>query len=488
MRKRNTLFIRLAVVICLMTTLFVTGVFTVNAKTTLAPYEITWYYLGGSVQRDNALIEEAVNKYLKGKINATVKLICLDWGSYEQKMRAMIAAGEPFDICYTASWWNNYIQNSIDGAFLPLNKLMDKYAPKTKKLLGPDFLKASQIGGQNYAIPCNKEKGRNMGFIYNKTLADKYRFDMSKVKSYADIEPMLKTIKENEPSDIVPLEDYCPPTQFVPWNASNIEEVGTLLPDGKFYNQYATPEFKAAYAIARKFYLAGYFRKDAATAKDKEVEVKQGKFFAYGMNLKPGYAAELTTVDKQYGFQRAQVDFGEIYMTNTETMGSMQAISRTSKNPERAMMFLELFNTDKYLNNLINFGIEGKHYTKISANVIRPIADSGYNLGMGWMFGNQFLNYMQETESSTKWADFEAYNKKAKPTADLGFIFDPTEVKSEMGSCNNAIKQYHNVLKCGAVDPEQYLPEFINKLKDAGADRIVAEKQRQYNAWKAKKK
>ena len=49
----------------------------------------------------------------------------------------------------------------------------------------------------------------------------------------------------------------------------------------------------------------------------------------------------------------------------------MQAISRTSKNPEIAMKFLEMFNTDKYLNNLINFGIEGTHYVKVADNVIK---------------------------------------------------------------------------------------------------------------------
>ncbi|MGE5551741.1 MAG: ABC transporter substrate-binding protein [Bacteroidota bacterium] len=484
MRQRSKLVIRLALAACLVATLLQVGVVTAATKSKLPPYEIVWYYLGPGVQRDNALIEAEVNKYLKDKINATVKLNCLDWGSYEQKMRAMIAAGEPFDICFTASWWNNYVQYSLNGAFLPLNDLLTKYAPKTKKILGKDFLAASQINGKNYGIPCNKEKGRDVGFVYNKTLADKYHFDMSKVKSYADIEPMLKTIKENEPAEIVPLENYCPPTQFISWNVSNIEEVGTLLPDGKYYIQYATPEFKAAYALARKFYLAGYFKKDAATAKDKEVEVKQGKFFAYGMNLKPGYAAETNSNNKAYGFETAQVSCTKVYMTNTETMGSLQAISRTSKNPERAMMFLELVNSDRYLNNLINYGIEGKHYTKVSENVIRKIPESGYNPAMNWMFGNQMLNYLRETESPTKWKDFEAYNKKAIPAPDLGFIFDPVNVKAEIAACDNVIKQYHPVLRCGAVDPEQILPEFISKLKAAGAEKVVAEKQRQYDAWK----
>ncbi len=487
MMRRSKLVIRLAMALCLVAIMFQVGIVTAAAKSKLAPYEIVWYYLGPGVQRDNALIEDEVNKYIKDKINATVKLNCLDWGSYEQKMRAMIAAGEPFDICFTASWWNNYILNSYNGAFVPLNDLMTKYAPKTKRLLGPTVLKSCEIEGKLYGIPCNKEMGRDVGFVYNKTLADKYKFDMSKVKSFADIEPMLKVIRDSEPN-VVPLEDYCPPTQFISWNVSNIKEIGTCLPDGKFHNQYATKEFKDAYALIRRFYLAGYEKKDVATAKDKEVDVRQGKFFAYGMNLKPGYAAETNANNKAYGFEAAQVSCTKIYVTNTETMGSLQAISRTSKDPARAMMFLELFNTDKYLNNLINYGIEGKHYSNISKDFIKKIPESGYNPAMNWMFGNQMLNYLREGESPDKWKEFAAFNRKAIPAPDLGFTFDPTNVKSEIAACNSVIDQYHKVLRCGAVDPDQYLSEFLSKLEASGADKVVAEKQKQFNAWKASKK
>ena len=54
------------------------------------------------------------------------------------------------------------------------------------------------------------------------------------------------------------------------------------------------------------------------------------------------------------------------------------AVSRTCQNPEVVMQFMELFNTDKYLHNLIVYGIEGKNYTKIDDNTIDPIRGSGY--------------------------------------------------------------------------------------------------------------
>jgi len=449
----------------------------------LEPYEISWYFMGPGEQKDAGEIEKAVNEYLKDKINATIKFYSLDWGTYEAKMKAMIAAGETFDIAFTATWFNNYVENARKKAFVPLNDLLDKYAPKTKELLGDKFLKGSQIDGVNYAIPANKEKARNYGYLYNKNIAEKYGFDMSTVKQWSDLEPMLQVIKEKE-TGIVPIIRG-KTINDIEWNAANVDEVGLMLPDGKYYNQYETSEFKEAYDLARKFYQAGFYRKDVAVQKDTEQVISSGKFFINAVNLKPGYADEQNVKNKQNGFEVVQIDITKPVVTNSETMGSLQAISSTSKNPERAMMFLELFNTDPYLNNLINFGIEGKHYKKISDQVIEPIADSGYNMGMTWMFGNQFINYLLPTEDPNKWQMFEDYNNAAVPALDLGFIFNSEPVKSEIAATNNVIKQYKEVLDYGAVDPASQLPKFIDKLKAAGSDKIVAEKQKQFDEWKA---
>lgn len=101
----------------------------------LAPVELTWYFVGNQQQEDTALVEEAVNKYIaeNTKLNCTIKLQCYDWGTYNDRITQMIAAGETFDICFTANWSNNYYTQSAKGAFVPLNDLMDKYAPKQKK-------------------------------------------------------------------------------------------------------------------------------------------------------------------------------------------------------------------------------------------------------------------------------------------------------------------------------------------------------------------
>jgi putative aldouronate transport system substrate-binding protein len=103
------------------------------------------------------------------------------------------------------------------------------------------------------------------------------------------------------------------------------------------------------------------------------------------------------------------------------------------------------------------------------------------------MFGNQFLNYVWNTEDPDKWAKFKEFNQNAKVSPALGFVFDSEPVKAEVGAIANVIKQYQRALETGSVDIEKVLPEYEEKLKAAGLDKVVAEKQKQFDAFLASK-
>ena len=120
-------------------------------------YEINWY-TQGTTQSDTPSVEAKINEYLKDKINATVKLHILDSSQYAQKVGTMINAGEYFDLAFCASYLLDYKANAANGAFLALDDMLDEYMPKTKELLGEDFIDAAKINGKLYALPVNKEK------------------------------------------------------------------------------------------------------------------------------------------------------------------------------------------------------------------------------------------------------------------------------------------------------------------------------------------
>jgi putative aldouronate transport system substrate-binding protein len=150
------------------------------------------------------------------------------------------------------------------------------------------------------------------------------------------------------------------------------------------------------------------------------------------------------------------------------------------------MMFINLLHTDKEINNMLNFGIEGVHYTRNGETITATENTKNYNPGSAWMFGNQFLNYVWDTEDPEKWNKFREFNENANASPALGFVFDSEPVKAEVGAMANVIRQYQRAVETGSVDIDQVLPEYMNALKAAGLDKVIAEKQKQFDAFLGK--
>ncbi|SFT08447.1 carbohydrate ABC transporter substrate-binding protein, CUT1 family [Paenibacillus sp. BC26] len=457
----------------------------------LAPYKLKMVVPGGAVPKDLALVNEEISKYLKDKINASFELDVIDWGSWQDKVNLKFASSEQFDLLQTMNW-DNFGTKIQQGNIIDLTELIDKNAPDLKTVINPALLEGSKVNGRNYGIPINKELASQAGVMLRKDLVDKYKIDITQIKKVEDLEPIYQMIKEKE-SGVVPL--YLNKDTSVDWiyNPMNFEDLGDSSPgsvvrganDFKVVSSIETPQVKAELDLARKWFLAGYVNKDAATAADISGALKAGKAFSYVQQLKPGKDAEDSLAN---GVEFVQVELTKPIVRTADTTGSMTSISRTSKDPDRAMMFLNLLYTDKYLVNLLAFGIEGKHFVKKSDNVIDfpegvDAATSGYVLNGAWMFGNQFNDYLWANENPNKWDNFLKFNESAEKSSVLGFVFNPEPVKNEIAAFNNAKKEFEPALFTGTVDPNEFLPKYINKLKSIGVDKIIAEKQKQLDEW-----
>ena len=77
----------------------------------------------------------------------------------------------------------------------------------------------------------------------------------------------------------------------------------------------------------------------------------------------------------------------------------------------------------------------------------------------------------------------EEFNRTAQKSIAFGFRFDPAPVAAKVEACRVAQSTYRNGLVQGQLDPETYLPEFLDALEDAGIDEVISEKQRQLDEW-----
>ncbi len=464
----------------------------------LKPYELNAYFLAPQC-KDLALVQEEVNKILKEKINATIKLNYLWWDSYQQKQQLLVASGEKIDIMFSPSWWgyNDYVAKK---AWLPLDELLEKYGKDIKANINPAYLKAPIVNGKLYAIPTAKDMYGTGGFIFNKALLDKYGFDVNTITKPEDVEPWFKIIKEKEPGITPLLSAQGDHNQYLQqdWqvNVGTVDvPVGYQKTDGdvKIGNLMETDTAKRIFKLSHSWYLKGYINKDVATLKDSTPQKKSGKVFAWTEQLKPGKAEEM---EAQFGYDLVQADAWkgiQYYTTTPDLTNSQLVIPNTSGDPERAMMFINLMFSDKNLKNLLSWGIENKHYKKIGDNQI-DFADgvtadnSGYyGLAQWAMGGSQFLDYLWASESPDKWEKMQAFNETAKPMKIVGWTYDSTNVKAEMAALAPIGQNQGRPLSCGIVDYDTYYPKVKASLEKAGIQKVIDDCQKSVDAFVAGK-
>ena len=460
------------------------------------PYEINWY-MRGMAQSDISSVENAINDYLKDKINATVKITILESGQYNQKMSNMIAAGEYFDLAFAASYSLDYAVNASLGAFVQLDDYLDTYLKDIAKEIPENVIDSARIDGKLYALPTNKETATQYGWIYRKDIADKYGIDMSKYKTLDDFKPVAEMLKEKEPSIQYPIDwdQTCDYTDMMYNDFSYVSFINSLGFVGVSYAEGQDPNkvvfaydlsqdsSKKAVEARRDYYKSGLVKKDVATATDLNARFNNGYTFAYYAPLKPGKAEELQS---KVNYEIAQAETTPVYENRIPGQGSMTVISNTSKNPERCARFLNLLNTDPYLKNLVVYGIEGKHYNKTADGQVELIKDSGYDMSnSSWMLGNVFLDYTQKGSDPDKAEKLKKFNEEAIIRKANSFVFNTENVDFKITEINNALKGFGAIGALGSMDADYDAENAKMKeaAENAGVREVIEEAQKQYDEF-----
>ncbi|SFE10797.1 putative aldouronate transport system substrate-binding protein [Paenibacillus catalpae] len=473
----------------------------------LDPYEVVMVY-PDAPQSDLASVQTAMNDYLNAaypELSMTVKLNPIDWGAWGDKTNLMMASNEKFDLFFTADWLG-YNQQVLKGGLLPLDDLLAEYGPDIEAV-EKDFHEPAKRGGKLYGIHTHQELGGSQGIYLDKALVDKYSMDLSALKSgkVEDLELLLQTIKENEP-DVTPLVApsfpldayYTSGTLDTIASAAAINILDTDPSSYDVVNFYETPRYKELADLMYKWFKAGYVNKDALTpGLDAWKKIQAGKGFALVGDMEILADMEIGSVSKapnasiKAGREMIQIPLNIDRLQTGKMTATMQAISKTSKDPARAMMLLNLFFKDQKLLTLFNFGVEGKHYALKNGQIALPEGkttnDVGFYHDIMWQIGNQMLNYTREGEDPNKYKNYEKFNEmiSSRAARTFGFIFDPEPVKNEIIAIDNANKAFVDGLKSGQLNPEENLPKLLAKQKAAGVDKVIAEAQKQIDAWRA---
>ena len=440
-------------------------------------------FMPGPQQKDLKLVLDEVNKITEKKIGAKIDMSFIDDGAYTEKMNMKLATKEKFDICFTG-YINPYATGVDNEVYYPLTELIDRNCPELWKEM-PDFWwDAVRRNGEIYAVPNQQVATTVPALTMDRKWADKYNFDWEKVSSVDDIEPFLQTIKDNEP-------DYYPTRPYGNYWIKNYEGITTgvgidLREKGlKAIYQWDAEGFMEGLGKIREWFEKGYFRSDIASVMNDETDFKAGKYVVTGTGWKPGFEA---TQNAMLGGDNIAMKINRPTIGTATLIATMYAVSKYSDNPDYAIKFINLVNTDKDVYNLLAHGIEGKHYTWVDDKHIKLNENGGYYVNASWKFGNQFNAYLLEGQDENVWEETVKFNETADRSRLIGFLFSTENVQTEISQIATVNKEYKNMLNNGSADYKTYFKEYKKKMMDAGIENVLKEVQRQLDEFSKKSK
>lgn len=467
--------------------------------------ELDWVVrIDASSKKDLDLIQAALDEYFLEKLNCKVNLIHLD--NYGDVITTQLLSGEEMDLVYLIG--QDYNGLSKQGVFHPMDELWE-YGPNVQGMYSEDVWGSMTIDGHVYAVPTLRDNAYVMGVIYNNDLAADLGLDIEKdsqnwssmkeVAEYAIEAIKLRDAKYPEYAGKPLMTAYKGPVPYynafeqIQGNLAGCNVPGLEADSSKgkdtVYNFYETEAYKEYVLTQMKLAQSGVI----------DFEAKPDR-------------SPYTLFQNSWGYSWIKEDlYGQGYETKLKVFDTAlwadtaaytvacTGVAASSKNPERAMMVLDLLCSDPYLATLCRFGVEGTHWERDAEGNIQMSGRNADSKNRGWLswYGIYHPNlHIAEAPESYGGPDgimlekLNEYVSESTVAAHMGFVFDTEPVANEIAACNNVIAEYAG-LDTGAYNTEaatlEALDAFIAKLKANGSDKIVAEVQKQLDAWLAAK-
>lgn len=439
------------------------------------------YYTIGRADQDLELVNEKLNEILSERYGFQVDYRKLDFNEYESTVNGIINTNQEFDVMFT--WDGHYSHHASQGAFLDLTDYLQGEGSKLYNIVDARFWEGAQVQGRIYGVPTNKELAPVVQFLFSEDLVDKYQVRPASFRTMHSLEPLLAMIHREEP-DVTPLmftSERVDMTGLIGYEyvaGSNLPFVVRQGdPQCRVVNLYETEEMQALMALMRRYYEKGYINQDAPLRTSISRFPEEKVFCRIGIGGPD--SAQSFSVD--YGYPIKTMAVSKPWITNASARGGMMAINADSPHKEEALAFLTAVNLDPDVRNLLNFGVEGVHYSLTDQDQVHVLSDR-YR-GVPYTQGNWFILKTMEGEDPQKWKQYEVYNAQARSSCLLGFEPDLSELHQQLHQVTQVYLRYDNALLSGSVDWSLYMDKILRQMDLAGAGNIEKALQSQVNDW-----
>ncbi|PXX57091.1 putative aldouronate transport system substrate-binding protein [Hungatella effluvii] len=432
----------------------------------------------------DSVIAEA-EKRMKDTLNIKLNVVFYPFSDMKQKMETSLAAGEEIDLIWDnlARGMQSHISN---GYYAPLDELLDKYGSAVYSMRGKEMFDANKYGGKYYCIPLSSQFKQGAHYEIRKDIRE--AMGIAPITSKAELLDFARKVKAAYPEMVPIMSGNSAPTAWAAlllkmsgkpdyYKVSDAFDSPVLYyknDDGKVYNLFDIDENDALWKEimeARMIYQEGLINPDIlSTQGDLITQGKAAVFSTMDLTVEQSKQIAIKSIQPE-----AQLESVILYDLEPDSLltdykaWNFLCIPESSKNKERAMMFLEWAH-EKENYDLLAYGIEGVHWKPVGEDKYEVISNNYRWYPYAWIWNpvlDRIPSYVTEQEYEAE--KFFRNSDNFKTSQLTGFVFDPTSVQNQIAQHSTIEGKYVSALLNGVMDPveclEKWKAEDYNNVK-----------------------
>jgi putative aldouronate transport system substrate-binding protein len=459
----------------------------------LAPVTLSFIFFDSKKSATDE-VWNAIADEFKDELNAKFDVSFIAGSDYTDKMLVKFSAGDVWDLNFDGDWLQYYRTVAMNG-YMALDSLLPRYAPDLYRAYqSSGALEAAKANGSVVALPWTNIMTNRPFFQWRADLID---VNPAQVKTIEDVERVLYQLKERYPDrysvENANIEVFLMKNDMITGTHNFVFDPR----DPKVQVRYIadTPAFRERARYAEKWQKDGLIWADVLVDQlDHNQLINQGRLITkWGTH-------EFSTDNRAWVEPAARWGFSSLYDDKIfqlrTPLSNIVAIPRTSKNPERTLMWMNLMETSQKMFDMVMYGIEGRTYVLDGRNVKYPTGMNDNNSNfMNWqgrwaLFKPQFMRgdplYREGFWQEEK--EFAQSNPNNIPSPLDGFSLNTDSIVNELAQIQAIYDAANKMLDVGLAGPsEAAVDKLVADLNRAGLQKVQAEYQKQVDAFLASK-
>lgn len=464
------------------------------------------WLLPGTEPYDMPVVEEALEAAMREDgLNLDLQFMFYGWDIWDQKVNVMLASGDEFEIINTMDNGSPSTTSLLSkNAIVPLDDLLAEYGQDMLEMFDEACWSQATIDGKIMAIPAPWIDMTVENYLcMRQDMLDKYNLEQP--DTLDEVYEVCKTIYDGEMAETgtawyMALRAEGNVGLFLPMQRAIdgypfkiVDMMAIIQEDGSVESYLESDQFKQWCEFAYKSNQAGMIYQDLLSMDTGSVgePTERGNFLISDRQF-TGEATVRANYDENARFVNFYLD-QESPRVRFSAYPNCNTISATSPNPEAGVMFLNWLYSDAAHMQLLLYGVEGTHWIDEGG---RELSYPEYNVdpsngsgGYQYAFGNWQVNYADYTRFQ-KGSGYElsaeveySYDDECLTASSAGFMYNPDQAAAEYANCKAVITTYINPILLGFQSYDEAFPSAIQRMKDAGVDKVIAEIAEQYAAF-----